>query len=88
MCQSGELVKVHHRRRAPEAEEVSEFGEEVTADTLNPQGERNQCRHGEKYAVVVLDIGTDWCSCEPCCERPSNDAVAGLQRFAGPGARV
>ena len=74
-CQAGKLVKVHHRRRAPEEEAALSLGEKSTADTLYADGERSQGRYGEKYAVVILDLGTDWCNCEPCCERSSKDAV-------------
>ena len=81
-------MKVHHRRSVPDADEVMEFGEKVTADTPYAPGERSQGRQGEKYAVVVLDLGTGWCKCEPCCERSSRDAVVAFQRFAGPGAKI
>ena len=68
VCQAGKLVKAHHRRKVPSGDDVSTFGEKCTADTLYAHAERSQGRHGEKYAVVILDLGTDWVSCEPCCE--------------------
>ena len=88
VCQAGKLVKAHHRRKVPNEDNVSEFGEKCTADTLYAKGERSQGRHGEKYAVVLLDLGTDWCSCEPCCERSSRDAAAAMRSFAGPGGEI
>ena len=88
VCQAGKLVKNHHRRKTPNEDSVTSFGEKCTADTLYAHGERSQGRHGEKYAVVLLDLGTDWCSCEPCCERSSKDAAVAMRAFAGPDANI
>ena len=63
VCRAGRLVKVHLRRKVPNEDDVSTFGEKCTADTLYAHAERSQGRHGEKYAVVILDLGTDLCTC-------------------------
>ena len=64
------------------------FGDKFTADTLFAKGEHSQGRCGEKYAVVILDLGTDWVTCAPVCERSGRDAEEALRVFAGPNAEI
>ena len=85
-CQCGKLVKVHHRRRTPQEDAAATFGDKSTADTLFAKGEHSQGRCGEKYAVVILDLATDWVTCAPVCERSGRDAEEALRMFVGPGA--
>ena len=40
VCQAGKLVKVHHRRRIPNEDNVIEFWQRCTADTLYAHGAR------------------------------------------------
>ena len=87
-CQCGKLVKVHHRRRIPQEDAAASFGDKCTADTLFAKGEHSQGRCGEKYAVVILDLATDWVTCAPVCERSGRDAEEALRMFAGPDAEI
>ena len=81
-------MKVHHRRRIPQEDAAASFGDKCTADTLFAKGEHSQGRCGEKYAVVILDLATDWVTCAPVCERSGRDAEEALRLFAGPDAEI
>ena len=81
-------MKAHHRRRVPGDEDALSFGKKCTADTLYARGERSRGMAGEKYAVVILDLGTEWCDCVPVCDRSSKDAEHAPRFFAGPGVTI
>ena len=81
-------MKVHHRRRIPQEDATVYFGDKCTAETLFAKGEHSQGRCGEKYAVVIFDLGTDWVTCAPVCERSGRDAEEALRMFAGPNAEI
>ena len=84
------VVKKHARRRhAPAGPDAPvSFGDSITADHLFPRGERGEGTAGEKYAMVVLDIGTRWRGCYPFAERDSTQSRVAPQSFIGPRAVV
>ena len=54
------MVKKHARRRHTPAgpDAPTAFGDSVTADHLFSAGEKDEGTHGERYAMVVLELGT------------------------------
>ena len=59
------------------------IGAKTTADTLYSKGRQSMGLDGSKYAVVALDLGTNWSDFFPCAEKSSTDARQALLQFAG-----
>ena len=64
-CMRATMTKKHARRRHTPAgpDAPVSFGDSITADHLFSIGERGKGSGGEKYAMVVLDLGTRWREC-------------------------
>ena len=86
-CQIGKLTKVHARRRAPDGDNLP-FGRKCIADTLYARGDKSRALDGSEYAIVFVDIGTNWLSCVPTCERSAADAREAMRDIVGPDSRI
>jgi hypothetical protein len=76
----------HHRLAGPNA--PTAFGDSITADHPLSASERGEGADGEKYAMVVLDLGTQWKDCYPSAERDAAQSRVALQGFIGPRTYV
>ena len=65
------MTNKHERRRHARAgpDAPAAFGDSITADQLFSIGERGEGAGGEKYVMVVLDLGARWRGCYPAAER-------------------
>ena len=83
------MVKKHARRRnnpiGPDAPVA--FGDSIIADHLFSAGDHSEGTSDEKYAMVVLDLGTRWRDCYPSAERDATQSRLALQCFIGPRTR-
>ena len=58
-CQKAKLKHVHCRRVPPERkEQVTEFGQELSADTLLSKNEASTSLDGDRFAIIFHDEGT------------------------------
>ena len=60
------------------------FGDSVTADHLFSANEKGEGGDGERYAMVVLDLGTRWRDWLPSAERDATQSRIALQSFLSP----
>jgi hypothetical protein len=75
-------------RNEPEFEqEPKSFGEQVAGDHIFLCDEEDRGCNAETTALNKLDLGTEWCRCEPTHSKSSLEAEYCFSRFAG-GKRV
>ena len=66
----------------------TEFGQEICADTIVANAEKNWGLDGEEYGVVIYDRGSRWIGGYPVGTRSEDDAKQALQHFIGPRQKV
>ena len=60
-CQKAKLKQAHCRRVPPERKnKITEFGQELSADTLLSKNEASTSLEGDKFAIIFHDEGTGW----------------------------
>ena len=60
-----------------------DFGLQVTGDTIVAKRENSVSSRGKKYALSMVDIGTDWEGFYPMSNRDTKEAKRACRDFAG-----
>ena len=84
-CQKAKLKHAHCRRVPPERKEkVTEFGQELSADTLLSKNEASTSLDGDRFAIIFHDEGTGWLEGAPDGNRNLPAARKAFRNLAGP----
>ena len=83
-CQKAKLKQVHCRRVPPERKnKITEFGQELSADTLLSKNEASTSLEGDKFAIIFHDEGTGWLEGAPDGNRNIEAARRAFRNLAG-----
>ena len=63
---------------------MSKFGELLTADHAVLGDPREVSRRGDKVALIVQDAATKWIDCYPSANKTTAETMKALQNFVGP----
>ena len=88
-CQKSKLKHAHCRRVPPERKEkITEFGQELSADTLLSKNEVSTSLDGDRFAIIFHDEGTGWLEGAPDGNRNIHAARRAFRNLAGPRQNI
>ena len=84
ICKWIKITRAPCRRRNGEAvPRAGNFGDLITADHKVPS-DNCESRNNHRYAVVVLDLATQWIQAYPCKNKTSQETQRSLQKLLEP----
>ena len=84
ICERTTIIRAPCRRRIGEAvPRAVNFGDLITADH-KVLSDNCESRNSHRYAVVVLDLATQWIQAYPCKNKTSKETQRSLQKFLEP----